>query len=364
MRNHHNDATKYDSETSMSIVVYDEKKDDWAKIGFFDALNRAIDLRFNSSGAPDDDDGRGPGGEDVFGFRDTDYAGDESYQTAEFFGQMEQGGNNTPDHLPYEAIRAFAQSAEARLGGLGNGDEITDALVALRAADEAEADLPDTAGDRKSGAGSATNKLLELITEKLGRLFPALGKIGSVGDDTDTGGPGGTGHDYAATHAYMLRHILLPRPEIIEVSSDKSADLDVTTLQLVDKSATLAEVLAVLGAPGKAVAVTDDSAKTLEYLIKNFTCRKSTLKDPKSHKNWKDAEAMVTKDGGGGEAGFKRTNKYASRGFIKADGNKDKFVLFPAVTGNFKPVTIGEYREKLLEYYPPVGFVHKAHALL
>ena len=58
MRNPHNDATKYDSETSMSIVVYDEKKDDWAKIGFFDALNRAIDLRFNSSGAPDDDDGR------------------------------------------------------------------------------------------------------------------------------------------------------------------------------------------------------------------------------------------------------------------------------------------------------------------
>ena len=117
---------------------------------------------------------------------------------------------------------------------------------------------------------------------------------------------------------------------------------------------------------GEGVKEDSPEAKALKYLIDNFTCRKSTLKDPTSHKNWDDAWAMVTGKGveGGGGA-FSLTNTYAPRGMIKdlSETSGNIFVLFPVVTGNFTPVKIKDYRAQLLEYYPPIGYVHRAGTL-
>jgi hypothetical protein len=106
MRNHHSDNTKYKTNLSMDIVVYNEDRDDWEKISFRDAINHSH--RFKAGGELNTDDFKlDPPAHDLFTYKSTDYTYDTRHQWCDIFGQMED------DHLPAEALRAFCESAEA-----------------------------------------------------------------------------------------------------------------------------------------------------------------------------------------------------------------------------------------------------------
>ena len=332
MRNHHNDARKYEAHTSMSIVVYDEKKDDWAKIGFYDALNHALENRFDGD-EPDDLDGMGPGGPDVFGFRDSDYGGDDSYQTAEYFGQMEQGGNGTPDHLPYEALRAFCESAEARLGNLGNADP----FVALRTRD---------AEDRLILRDEAFNTDYRAWVNPINRIFPDLDD-GSHVETNDNGWFQGE------SNFNVLINILMPRPMVVIPGRAAAQEVTVGDLQKLDKTADLATLAA--------MNLSDREKVVVKYLIDNFTVKKSHLKNIRAHTNWAAAEEATTGPSTFGSPDVKgyRVLGYATRGYIESRNHDNALVIFPSGNnGSFVPIAIKDCRTQLLAHYPPIGQFH------
>ena len=129
MRNHHSDNARYNTNTSMDIVVYNEDRDDWEKVSFRDAMNHVH--RFRADGSLNNDNwGTDAPAGDLFSYKTTDFKDDPSHSWCDVFGEMED------DHLSAEALRAFCESVEAQhlaavaagagainLGGLGDINE-------------------------------------------------------------------------------------------------------------------------------------------------------------------------------------------------------------------------------------------------
>ena len=309
MRNHHNDPKRFQTDNSMSVVIYDEKKDDWAKILYSDALANATSLVFNGGGI-NESNFVSPPEDFIFTCRDTNYKGDESHQFVKWWGQLEQGGvdgQDLPDHLPQEAIRAHAQSVEARIKEASTPvNDIAGALNAafalLATADETEVNGIGLAVAPGGVVAPALNAFMGPI-EALLKYYPSLNLNSSSA----------VASGYANHFEQVALNIIFPRPALYG-RGDEAPAAPFVTIPFLDATfgpgeVTMDNVLPSGTAPGAPGMHADDNeARAFMYLFERDGLTKSQAKNFKKEVGGKLKKAYA--------AAKKATENWGGRGMM------------------------------------------------
>lgn len=115
MRPHGDQPSAFNSETSLSTYLYDERKDDFLKVSYGDALQHAISATFDG----EDPEEMFPTPHDcLFTYKVSDFNDDDDHAPCRYFGQIEAKNQD------WQAWRYFVQTVEANLAanpGIGRG---------------------------------------------------------------------------------------------------------------------------------------------------------------------------------------------------------------------------------------------------
>lgn len=297
MRNHHSDNTKYKTNTSMDIVVYNEDRDDWEKISFRDAMNHVH--RFRNDGTLDTDDfGVDAPPNDLFSYKTTDYSDDNSHSWCDVFGQMEDR------HLSAEALRAFCESAEAFLRRAGGAD-----------------DAENIAGEDDAGGLALPNDFSGTCSQIFG------GQVVGVGTAAAGGG-------------IEIGSAVYGRPRLYRTSqADAQGELDNATATL--PQAVRDEITAI------APPLTNKEKGALAAFLRKNPVRKSQVKDIR-----KSAKFQELLADGAADQTYEGTPRLLNRGSIlNGDGT-----LFVFHDGKWVATNDATYRDELLSLCQSLSF--------
>ena len=331
MRNHHNDPSKFETDNSMSIVVYDEKKDDWAKILYSDALNEAMKHCFDAQGNLMKDMPTPPQ-DYIFSCRDTNYKGDNSHQFTEWWGMLEQGGNDNcshlPDHLPLECLRAHCASVEARLEAQMDSTvmaQVRTGLDELADWDENETPNKDT--------NAETN--LQALLQKLLQFYPRINVSGKT-----------------TTIKELFTNIIFPRPVVYDTLGGQGAVSQMTPTTLNSYFGS-----------NHGISLTGLSGVELQamtYMLEKDGLTKSQVKNFKKEigNKLKDAyEAAAKVVSAAGTTGAANPVGPLTRNKIRETqtSTKDYYIQWRTEGGSAGLVSVRDNADELLRAYPPIG---------
>jgi hypothetical protein len=337
MRNHHNDPKKFQTDNSMSIVIYDEKKDDWAKILYSDALAEATKRVFKD-GAVNQAGFVNPPENFIFTCRDTNYPGDTSHQFVKWWGQLEQGGvegQDVPDHLPLEALRAHAASVEHRLTDI----QITAIEGAI--ANTAALDEDDVRG--RDGINLAGGQVDPRVLAPIIAFYPSL-------DFNATGQP----RSFYAGFSLAVINLFFPRPTIHTADNASNSTAQGLDLQSIFGDAAI--TYASMGI-GLSPATAAHEQRALRYLFEKDGLTKSQAKNfikeraGKLKKSW-EAALAATVAAARGNLGL--LTRAAIRACMGPAPTRNHYIQWRKPGGTAGLVAVKDIADELLEAYPPL----------
>jgi hypothetical protein len=353
MRNHHNDPSKFETDNSMSIVVYDEKKDDWAKILYTDALHEACKHCFDGNGNLMTDMANPPP-DYIFSCRDTNFKGDNSHQFTGWWGMLEQGGNehcsHLPDYLPLECLRAHCASVEAKLGERENLI-LQELFQILANSDENDENGFDFMTARTSLGDYAAAGIMALA-----KFYPAL-EVGGSGDSVQ----------HLTKARALFANLVFPRPVLYDSAEDanETTPVDQTFLDRTFGTGIALSSISTDLHEQRAFMYMFEKDGLTKTQVKNF--RKEILKKPlkdsfeaamkatKGDDVMRDETSMAATTGDG--VMRRSAGKLLTRAAIKAcqREEKDFFIQWRKPGGTAGLLRVKDIASELLEAFPPMG---------